>query len=133
MIVGEAGSASTQVTQRNSDAATADLNYDAFLKLLIATMKNQDPTQPNDPAQTLSQLASFSTVEQGIKTNSRLEALMSVTAGAQAGSLIGKTVLSPDGAVGVVKAVEVGNGGLIAIIEGGVRIPIVPGVTVSTS
>ena len=36
------------------------LDYNAFLQLLIAQMKNQDPTKPTDPAQFIAQLASFS-------------------------------------------------------------------------
>ena len=36
------------------------LDYNAFLQLLIAQMKNQDPTKPMDSAQYMAQLASFS-------------------------------------------------------------------------
>ena len=50
-------------------APAASVDYNAFLQLLIAQMKNQDPTKPMDSAQLMSQLASFSNVEQGIKIN----------------------------------------------------------------
>ena len=35
-------------TESGNDSAKASLNYDSFLKLLVAQMKNQDPTQPMD-------------------------------------------------------------------------------------
>ena len=56
-----------------SDAAAASIDYNAFLRLLIAQMKNQDPTKPMDLAQFMAQLASFSNVEQGIKMNQKLD------------------------------------------------------------
>ena len=70
--------------QAASDAKSAYMNYDAFLRLLVAQMKAQDPTQPADSAQYLSQLASFSAVEQGVKTNAKLDDLMTSLALSQA-------------------------------------------------
>lgn len=124
-------------TQRASvaetgDAGSAYLNYEAFLRMLIAEMKNQDPTQPSDPAQYLSQLASFSSVEQGIKTNSKLDDLMTSLALSQADSLIGRTVTSRDGSVtGVIKSIEIVRGGSVAVLEDGKRVPLWLGVTIS--
>ena len=110
----------------------SNLDYESFLKLLVTTMKNQDPTKPNDPAQTLAQLASFSVVEQGIKTNSKLDALMSAAAGGQAGALIGKVVRSEDGLTsGIVVSVEIGTKGLRAQIADGRWVEITSGLLVS--
>lgn len=104
------------------------VNYDAFLRLLIATMRNQDPTAPNDPSETLSQLASFSVVEQGIATNKRLDSLIASTAASSASALIGMRVESADGtAGGLVTAVEVGKQSLIAVTAGGIRVPVIEG------
>ena len=58
--------------------ARAGVDYNSFLKLLVASMQKQDPTQPNDPAQTMSQLASFSNVEQSIKLNDKLDKLLAI-------------------------------------------------------
>ena len=97
-------------------------------------MRNQDPTQPNDPAQTMSQLASFSGVEQNIKTNAKLDSLLAVAAGSQAGTLIGKLVSSADGTVkGTVAAIEIGSTGLTAILADGRRLTIGTGITVSAA
>ena len=53
---------STQAS--TTDAKKASLDYDSFLTLLIAQMKNQDPTDPMDSSEQISQLATFSQVEQ---------------------------------------------------------------------
>jgi len=115
-------SASTTTTTKTStdDAAAAGLNYDSFLKLLVAQMKNQDPTDPMDASEQMSQLASFSQVEQSIKTNSHLEDLLSQSQLSQAASLVGKTVESADGTVsGTVKSVEVTSDATTATLTDG--------------
>lgn len=45
------------------------LNGDDFMTLLVAQLKNQDPTQPMDPTQFVTQLVQFNSLEQliGIK------------------------------------------------------------------
>lgn len=79
-------------------AARAD--FSSFLTLLTAQLRNQDPLQPLDSTQFVAQLASFSTVEQLIGTNDRLDSLIS---GASSGdvarfaSWIGQDVTSVDG------------------------------------
>lgn len=115
--------ASTTPTNTTADSAKADMNYDSFLKLLVASMKDQDPTQPNDPSETLSQLASFANVEQSIKINSRLDQLLSTMTSGQAASLIGREVASLDGTrSGQVRSVEISEGSLVAILQDGGRI-----------
>ena len=42
---------------------------DTFLQLLVAQMRNQDPLQPTDSVQFLSQLAQFSSLEQSVQLN----------------------------------------------------------------
>jgi flagellar basal-body rod modification protein FlgD len=111
-------------------AGKATLNYDSFLKLLVAQLKNQDPTQPMDSAQQMAQLASFSQVEQTIKTNSNLENLLQRTSLSEANAAIGKTVTSDDGKItGVVKEVTLYSDGIIALLDNGKKLPIGPGVT----
>jgi flagellar basal-body rod modification protein FlgD len=125
-------------TTQSSTTATAgaagpeSLDYDAFLQLLIAQMKNQDPTKPADPSQFISQLASFSGVEQAIKTNNKLDSLMTSMALSQAEGLIGHTVASADGSVsGTVLGIRVISGGAVAILDNGTELPLAAGVTVS--
>lgn len=53
---------SSQANAITSVAAKDQLGQDQFLKLMIAQLRNQDPTSPMDPTDFLGQLAQFSTV-----------------------------------------------------------------------
>jgi flagellar basal-body rod modification protein FlgD len=53
-------------------SATSSLDQDAFLKLLVAQMKNQDPTNPMQAQDLAAQLAQFSSLNQLISVNSAL-------------------------------------------------------------
>jgi flagellar basal-body rod modification protein FlgD len=122
-------------TTQTSDTKTKSsdtLDYTAFLRLLIAEMKNQDPTNPADPAQWMGQIASFSNVEQGIQTNAKLDALMTSMALSQVDGVIGRTVTSEDGSVsGKVAAVRVISGGAVAVLEDGSELPLGAGVEIA--
>jgi flagellar basal-body rod modification protein FlgD len=77
-----------------SRAGIAD-NFETFLSLLTTQLKNQNPLDPLDTNQFTSQLVQFTSVEQQLKTNEFLEAMvMSSSAGSngQAVSYIGKVV-----------------------------------------
>lgn len=115
----------------SSDANTASVDYNGFLRLLIAQMKNQDPTKPMDSAQFMAQLASFSNVEQGIKMNQKLDSMMTSLALSQVDGIVGRTVISADGSVaGKVMALHVVSGGAVALLEDGREVPLGPGVTI---
>lgn len=84
------------------DGASAISDFDSFLTLLTAELQNQDPLDPIDSTEFVSQLASFSTVEQQVSTNERLQALSEASAaGAIAGfaGWIGRDVATTDGRV----------------------------------
>ncbi len=108
------------------------LNYDAFLHLLIAQMKSQDPTKPADTAAYMGQLASFSAVEQSVKTNKKLDDMMTSLAFTQAGSLIGRTVTSADGKItGKVKSLEIYSDGTLVVLDSGKKVLLEPGVKIT--
>lgn len=110
------------------------VDYNSFLRLLIAQMKNQDPTQPMDSTQYVSQLATFSQVEQTVQTNTKLDQILQSSALAQADSLIGHLLTSADGETsGVVKEVRLTASGITAIFEGGAEVAVGPGVTVKNA
>lgn len=71
----------TSATTNSASTATAkpaiDSDFDTFLKMMTVQMKNQDPLNPVDSADYAMQLATFSGVEQQIKTNTLLEGLNS--------------------------------------------------------
>ena len=112
--------------------AKATLNYDNFLQLLIAQMKNQDPTDPIDASEQMSQLASFSQVEQTIQTNTKLDTLLASSSLTQASSYVGKYMESADGTVkGTIKSVKVYSDGIIATTTDGGNILVQAGITVA--
>ena len=64
--------AATSTSAAASSAASLSTpNESTFLNLLVAQMKNQDPLNPTDSTQFVSQLAQFSELEQviGIRTD----------------------------------------------------------------
>ena len=79
-------------TNSSSQTLSADMN--TFLTLLTTQLKYQDPMDPMDTAEFTNQLVQYSSVEQAIQTNSKLDNLLTLTIsnlGAQAVSYIGKT------------------------------------------
>jgi flagellar basal-body rod modification protein FlgD len=59
----------------SSQNSLALANKETFLQLLVAQIKNQDPLQPMDGVQFLSQLAQFSELEQLIGIRQQLSVL----------------------------------------------------------
>ena len=51
------------------------LGKEAFLQLLVTQLQHQDPTQPQDNSQLITQLATFSSLEQLTSMNSSLTAI----------------------------------------------------------
>ncbi len=121
----------TNTTSNATDKSNATVNYNNFLQLLIAQMKNQDPTDPMDASQQVAQLATFSQVEQSVKMNTNLESLLKSQNISQATSFIGKTLTSSDGNTsGVVASIKITNTGLVATTTTGKEITIGSGIVV---
>lgn len=75
-------------------------NFDQFLTLLTTQLRNQNPLDPLDTNQFTQQLVQFAGVEQQLKQNETLTALLAVskaTTGASAIGFVGQTVTA-DGA-----------------------------------
>ena len=66
-------------TATAAPAATNSLSYNDFLTLLMSELKNQDPTQPMDPGQMVTQLATVSQVGQAVQTNTTLSSLLTLS------------------------------------------------------
>lgn len=127
----DATSSTSAANGLTSGASKAGMDYDSFLKLLVAEMSNQDPLNPTASTEYVAQFAAFSNVEQAIQTNKKLESLMSISALSAAGSLVGREAFSADGSVGgSIAAVRVVEGGLAAVLEDGSLLPIAEGTTI---
>ena len=69
----------TSTPSSAAKAATGLADTSTFLQLLVAQIKNQDPLQPTDGTQFLTQLAQFSQVEQLVGIRSGLDNLEAAT------------------------------------------------------
>ncbi|MCS3762621.1 flagellar hook assembly protein FlgD [Bradyrhizobium centrosematis] len=127
----------SNATDQTTTTSSNSVDYNTFLQLLIAEMKNQDPTNPMDTSQYMSQFAQLSTVEQAMQTNSKLDALLSSQSLSQANGLIGKTVSFTDSTgasfSGKVVSVAINSDGSIATLQDGTKVAVGPGLTISQS
>jgi flagellar basal-body rod modification protein FlgD len=96
-----------------------------FLSLLVTQMRNQDPTQPMDSSQMVSQLAQISQVSATQALQTSFDALSTSLQGnqmLQASSMVGRSVTVPSaagrlGASGMDGAVNVPGGGGQVIVQ----------------
>ncbi len=87
--------APTQPAQPSDTPANARLGRDAFMQLLVAQLKNQDPLEPADSKEMITQLSQLTSVEELVTMGNRIrnvEAAMSSVSSTQVSSLVGKTV-----------------------------------------
>jgi flagellar basal-body rod modification protein FlgD len=77
------------LTQALGAGGSKDLGQDAFLKLLVAQLQNQDPLNPQENYEFVAQLAQFSSLEQSIGINERLDALTLQNQGLQNSQVVG--------------------------------------------
>lgn len=75
----------TRAGVAESSPNQAAMGQDAFMRLLLTQLQNQDPTSPQADGEFLAQLAQFSQLEQLQQINEKLDAM------ATAFSLVGAT------------------------------------------
>ena len=71
------GSGTTSSTSSSSGGSTgaATITANDFLTLLVAEMKNQDPTQPTDPTAYISQMVDVNSLQQLVGINAGITSL----------------------------------------------------------
>ena len=102
----------------NSAAAAKpnEIDKEAFLKLLVAQLKYQDPLKPTDAESFMAQTAQFTQVEKLDEISTALEAAAISSGLSTASALLGKSITyaKTDGTTdtGVVSSVKSGAGGV---------------------
>jgi flagellar basal-body rod modification protein FlgD len=105
MAVTPATSSAATTSQSAISRSTIANNFDTFLLLLTTQLKNQNPLDPLDTNQFTQQLVQFAGVEQQIRSNESLEALVNLNKTSQlstAMNYVGATVTA-DGATSALK------------------------------
>jgi flagellar basal-body rod modification protein FlgD len=113
-----------------TSAATAEVNRtdqmgkDTFLKLLVAQMRYQDPSNPTSSSEFMAQTATFTQVEKLEELATTNAALLTMQRTLSAGAMVGHTVsyTDTDGSsrTGTVTAVRLGGTGTEpeAVVDG---------------
>jgi flagellar basal-body rod modification protein FlgD len=119
------GSGGVAYTPASSTVDRPDqMGKDVFMKLLVAQMRYQDPGNPVDSSQMMSQTATFSQVEKLEQLVNQNASMLVLQESATAGALVGRTATYTDttGAAktGVVTAVQLASkqSEAVAIIDG---------------
>ena len=68
--------ANSTSSSANSSSSTAPVTENMFLQLLVAQLQNQDPTNPADSTQFVTQLAQFQTMEQSMNQGTTLSSML---------------------------------------------------------
>ena len=102
------------MTQTKGAENKTELDSDAFLKLLVAQMKYQDPSKPTDSTQMMAQSAQFTMVQRLEDMAKSTASTLGIEQGMAASSLVGKSIswLDPDGTArtGTVSSASFGGG-----------------------
>ncbi|MDV9034049.1 flagellar hook assembly protein FlgD [Pseudomonas sp. RAC1] len=97
-VLANSGVSTTANTKKNTTESTDKnaLGKDAFLQLLVTQMQHQNPLDPQDNSEFVSQLAQFSSLE-GIQTLNQsvngITSAMGSSQALQASSLVGRSVI----------------------------------------
>ncbi len=126
------GMSNTNAITSTSTSADKDL----FLQLLVAQMKYQDPSNPADSTEFLSQTAQFTALEKMQAVADSTAQLVGLQVAFGASSMVGKTVSYPqeDGSTGTgtVESVRFESTGPVLVVDG-TDVPFASVLTVGTS
>jgi flagellar basal-body rod modification protein FlgD len=127
-VTGTGGPAYTAPASSTVDRPD-QMGKDVFMKLLVAQMRYQDPGNPVDSSQMMSQTATFSQVEKLEQLVNQNASMLVLQESATAGALVGRTATYTDttGAskTGVVSSVRLASrdSEAVAVING-VSVPV---------
>lgn len=130
-----ADTSSLQTATSVSQVANDQVSQDAFLRLLVTQLQNQDPLEPQQNSEFVAQLAQFQSLQGQLDANSKLDRLVSVQESsfalsglAQAAAFVGSEVSWRDPytnelRTGVVDQISVEQGVTVAHM-GDAKIPL---------
>ena len=95
-VTGAGSTTGTGGTGASVPAPAKDFDKDTFLKLLVAQLKYQDPTNPTDATQFMSQTAQFTVVEKLDALSTLNEKVLDASRAQSAAALIGRQVTYTD-------------------------------------
>lgn len=131
----EGVSSATTVTT-SAESSLGQLDSDAFLKLLVAQMRYQNPLAPTDATAMLEQTAQFTTVETLQAISETNQALLGFQQTTLAMGTVGKEInafsLYGEPVRGVVETVRFTADGPMLELDSGIEIPLANVVEVST-
>ncbi len=95
-VTGVTDTSPVQQTQAQSSIQQATgmegLGQDAFLQLLLAQLKNQDPLKPMDNTEFISQMAQLNSLNELMAMNKTMSSMITSQMVTQGSALIGKTI-----------------------------------------
>jgi flagellar basal-body rod modification protein FlgD len=120
-----ASGATSQLASGATTAAAAapSISQGQFFQLLLAQMQNQDPLQPMNSSDFVTQLSQFSQLQSVQQLNTTLNSFVAMQGMSQGAALIGKPVAYDPGngqlVKGTVDSVAVDNTGAVTLMVGG--------------
>lgn len=108
--------------RRPDGTARGELGRNSFLRLLVTELRHQDPTQPMQDREFISQMAQFSSLEQMTNMNEAIQNLQNSNKATEAFALLGRrveAVISSTGEAvdGVVSRISYRNGNVRLIVN----------------
>jgi len=135
-MIDATSSATAATTTTTTESSLGQLDSDAFLKLLVAQMKYQNPLSPTDATAMMQQTAQFTTVETLQAISETNQALLGFQQTTLAMGTVGKEVnaytIYGDLVTGTVDTVRFTADGPMLELDTGIDIPLANVIDVST-
>ncbi len=127
----------SSTTTSGSAAGVKSLTSSDFLKLMFTQLEHQDPLNPTDSNQMLSQISQISTLQSNTAMQTSLQGLTLQQSIGAGGNLIGKSIkgLGSDGSniTGNVTSVQVQNSTVYLGLDSGATLPMSNVTNISTA
>jgi flagellar basal-body rod modification protein FlgD len=114
-------------TSSSTTNASSSLTPSDFIQFMVTELQNQDPLDPTDPSQMLSQMTDIGQLQSADTLQSSLTSMVQQNQVAAASSMIGKLVQGTDAntnpQTGIVAAVQVSSTGVNLTLNTGATVP----------